>query len=327
MTSIFTGSAVSMPAEAVQLVNTYDEEHLLAELKSAREHTWDRQRGYSEAGVAGKTDVDWRCLAIRSLGGDGDRTDPGGPGPEEFADTEWLDGMPYVREILKSIPAPLHAVRFMALGPDTIGKDHHDAKMGPKWGMVRLHIPVLTNPDAVLHLDSVQHRWLPGEFWFGDFSRVHRVQNTGAEHRVHLVIDALATRSLASIFPEHWQEYWNSDSVLHNRSEVPQTAEDRSRNHCSFDAPAAFFLWEKSSTLATDDGQVRVTSGSAGTGLQLQQPTRGPINLVHVGENEYRLAGWSEERTIQFLLDEPSPQVILRLREGGSVQQIHLPAH
>ncbi|GAA4891705.1 aspartyl/asparaginyl beta-hydroxylase domain-containing protein [Streptomyces coeruleoprunus] len=323
---VHTAATVAMPAEAARLNATYDPERLLAELDAVRNRTWEKQRVYSETGVGAATDVDWRCLALRSPGGDGTRTDPGGPGPRDFAPTEWLDRMPYVREVLDSIPAPLHAVRFMALGTDTVGIDHTDPKYGPRWGVARLHVPVTTNPRALLVLDGVTHRWQPGEFWFGDFSRVHHVENTGPEPRVHLVVDALVTPGLVRVFPEAWQEYFASGEVLYNRPSCGQRAEERARLECSFDVPATFPLWEEDGTLDVDQPWTRVSVRDDGTQLVLDQGTGQPYALVHIDANEYRLAGWSEERTLQLFLEGRQPHAVLRIRDGRSVTERSVPA-
>ncbi|WP_299537345.1 aspartyl/asparaginyl beta-hydroxylase domain-containing protein [uncultured Streptomyces sp.] len=319
--------APSMPAEGARLKPTFDAARLLRELTSVREHSWDQQRVYTENGVGDATEVDWRCLALRSPGGAGDRTDPGGPGPLSFADTVWLDRIPYVREVLESIPAPLHAVRFMALGPDTVGMDHTDPKYGPRWGVGRLHVPVVTNPGAVLVLDGVEHRWQPGDFWFGDFSRTHRVQNSGSEHRVHLVIDVLVTPGLASLFPETWQEYFSKGEVLYNRQESPQTADERRRNGATrFSLPATFHLWEDFTPLSADQPQQTATLAEDGDRMTLRLSGDRDFALVHLGDDEYRLSGWSEERTLQVFPDGPDPRVVLRTREGNQVHELTVPA-
>ncbi|MFI9208813.1 aspartyl/asparaginyl beta-hydroxylase domain-containing protein [Streptomyces sp. NPDC053253] len=316
-----------MPAEGIRLKPAFDADRLLRELTSVREHTWDQQRVYTEDGVGASTEVDWRCLALRSPGGDGDRTDPGGPGPQDFADTVWLDRIPYVRDILESIPAPLHAVRFMALGPDTVGIDHTDPKYGPRWGVGRLHVPVVTNPGAVLVLDGVEHRWQPGEFWFGDFSRTHRVQNSGSDARVHLVIDVLVTPGLAALFPEAWQEYFRDGEILFNRQESPQSAEERRRlGTTRFSLPGTFHLWEDDTPLSADSPRETATLTADGDRMVLRLPGERVFALVHLGENEYRFAGWSEERTLQIFPDGPDPRVVLRTREGGRVHELPLPA-
>ena len=314
---------VPMPAEAARLLSSFDAERMLDELTSVREHKWDRQRMYDEKGVGAETDVDWRCLALRSPGGDPTRTDPGGPGAQDFADTAWLDRLPYLREVLEAIPAPLHAVRLMALGPDTVGIDHHDPKYGPRWGVARLHVPVVTNPDALLVLDGVEHNWQPGTFWFGDFSRLHRVQNHGAETRTHLVIDALVVPGLAAAFPREWQEYFEGGDVLFNRQSQPQRPHERARYEVDFRLPAGFTLWEEETDF--DGPTTAATVRDSGDLLVLEVESGQRLGLVHLGHGEYRFAGWSEERTIQLFVDGPTPGAVLRVRVGREVREVTVP--
>ncbi|MFJ9426098.1 aspartyl/asparaginyl beta-hydroxylase domain-containing protein [Streptomyces sp. NPDC101249] len=317
---------VPMPAEGVRLKPAFDADRLLRELTSLREHTWDQQRVYSEDGVGAATAVDWRCLALRSPGGEADRTDPGGPGPRDFADTEWLDRVPYARELLEFVPAPLHAVRFMALGPDTVGIDHTDPKYGPRWGVGRLHVPVVTNPGAVLVLDGVEHHWQPGEFWFGDFSRTHRVQNTGTEPRVHLVIDVLVTPGLAALFPDSWQPYFRDGEVLYNRQENPQTRDEIRRLATRFPLPRTFHLWEDDAPLFAGAPLGSATLGERDGHAVLRLADDRVFALVHLGDDEYRFAGWSEERTLQIFPDGPAPRVVLRTRSGSRVDELTVTA-
>ena len=318
---------VTTPAEAARLTLDFDAERIVRELTAVRSHTWGRQRVYDDQGVGAETEVDWRCLALRSPGGDPDRTDPGGPSEHDFADTPWLDALPYIREVLAAIPAPLHAVRLMALGPDTVGIDHTDPKYSPHWGVARLHIPVETNPGAILVLDGKEFCWQPGEFWFGDFSRTHRVQNTGEGVRTHLVIDVLVSPGLSTVFPPEWRDYFTSDDVLLNRQPCPQSPGEAAEVRADFDVPARFLLWEEDVDLLGEDTDqtVSVSTVSNGGDVSLVLPDGRSRRLVHLGSREYRFAGWSEERTLQIFPDSIAPSVVLRVRAGNKVQELVAP--
>lgn len=264
----------STPAEAARLLPVLDADRLVADLMTARDHLWDEQSSYENGRVSRWAEQDWRCLAVRSPGGDKTRTDAGGPGSAEFADTDWLDHMPYVREILSSIPGPLYAARFMDLGPGVVGYPHSDPKFAPDWGMARLHIPVITHEEASLDLDGEIHRWQPGEFWFGDFSRKHQIQNLGPEHRVHLVVDVLVTPELAQLFPADWADYFNGSDVLYNRPAVATTDQEREAARCSFDALAA----------PAGDRGVRVAHRLTAAGhLQHRRHRHGPCPAISPG--------------------------------------------
>jgi aspartate beta-hydroxylase len=315
----------STPAEAVRLLPAIDVDRLLADLKTARDHRWDEQSSFVNGKVSRWAEQDWRVLSVRSPGGDKTRTDPGGPGSAEFADTEWLEHMPYVREILRSIPGPLYAVRFMDLGPGVVGYPHSDPKFSPDWGMARLHVPVTTHEEAVLDLDGQIHRWQPGEFWFGDFSRKHQIQNTGREHRVHLVIDVLVTAELATLFPADWAGYFSAE-VLYNRAAVATTDAERDAARCSFDAPAHLLEIEVFGSLTGAQPQARFSIENTGTGLAVRSPQNHLFPLAALGGHEYRLVGWSEERTITTKLDGPRPEVELAYRKGHRTQRLSVPA-
>ncbi|MFE2971549.1 aspartyl/asparaginyl beta-hydroxylase domain-containing protein [Streptomyces sp. NPDC059340] len=158
-----TTTTPAWPAPAAPLTPAFDADRLAHELAAVTAHEWQRQRTHYAAGRIGPdTPTDWRVLPLRSPGGDPTRTDPGGPGPDHYAATRWLDQMPYLREILDEIPAPLNAVRLLALGPGAASQPHRDPKYALERGMVRLHIPIVTHPGAVLVLDGTEHRWQPG---------------------------------------------------------------------------------------------------------------------------------------------------------------------
>ncbi|WP_093631545.1 aspartyl/asparaginyl beta-hydroxylase domain-containing protein [Streptomyces sp. 3213.3] len=323
-TMIANGS--STPAEAARLLPELDADRLVSDLMTARNHLWDQQRVYRDGVVVRQAEEDWRCLAVRSPGGDKTRTDPGGPGGEEFADTEWLGHMPYVREILHSIPGPLFAARFMDLGPDTVGYPHCDSKFAPDWGMARLHIPVVTDEKATLVLDGVTHQWQPGEFWFGDFSRMHQIQNLGTEHRVHLVVDVLVTPELAQLFPADWADYFNGADVLYNRPAVAETDREREAARCSFEAPAHLLEVEEFGSLTGPQPQATFSIVDTGTGLAIRSPRDHLYPLVALGGHEYRLVGWSEERTVTTRLDGPQSEVELTYRKGHRSTRLVVPA-
>jgi aspartate beta-hydroxylase len=121
-------NSITLPG-ATQLQLLLDEDRLVAELECVTTHLWNRQRSQTHiGGIGDETTADWRVLPLRSLGGNYARTDPGGPGPIDFADTIWRSKMPYVSSILDLIPAPLNAVRLMALGPGAISNSHMDTK-------------------------------------------------------------------------------------------------------------------------------------------------------------------------------------------------------
>lgn len=307
------------PAEATRLAPSFDAERLARQLAEVAGHPWAPQRIHAPGGgVGAATEIDWRVLPLRSPGGDPNRTDPGGPGPVDFAPTHWLDRLPYLREILASIPAPLNAVRLIALGPGAACQPHRDPKYALRRGLMRLHIPLITHPEAILVLDGVEHCWAAGQLWYGDFSREHMVRNTSPITRVHTVIDALLTTELADLFPLAWQTALDVGDVLFNRVTLAPTAFPVALPYATvlphgftdFDHDQPFEGTVQEALVTEADGQLVLIAGGRA------------LALTPVGPGEYRFVGWSEQRTLKITADG----LLLLARQGRAIQQHHLPS-
>lgn len=114
--------------------------------------------------------------------------------------TEVLQACHYFRQVIEALNCTIVNARLLFLPP---GKKIHEHKDHASWkqGLMRLHIPIVTNPGVALYIDGHREHWGAGEFWFGDFSRPHRVENLGSETRAHLVIDCLLNEALLTLFP------------------------------------------------------------------------------------------------------------------------------
>lgn len=308
---------------AAQLSPVFDSGRLAAELAAVTAHTWNVQRIHTYGGQVGQpAGIDWRVLPLRSLGGDPERTDPGGPGPQPFAATRWLTHLPYLAEILDSIPAPLNAVRLMALGPGAVSNPHCDPKYRLDRGLVRLHIPVVTDPAAVLVLDGVEHCWQPGTCWYGDFSREHLVRNTSATvTRVHVVIDALLTADLAAWFPHAWQDLLTHGEVLLNRTGPAEAPAWPAGLPYEALLPSGFADFDAAAPL---DGSLIPARIDRGVGDVLALTIAGrTFALVPAGGAEFRFSGWSEQRTLQ---PQGDGGLTLRVRRGRALADRHVTA-
>ncbi|QFZ21209.1 aspartyl/asparaginyl beta-hydroxylase domain-containing protein [Saccharothrix syringae] len=310
---------------AVRLLPTFDLQRLLADLKTLDGHQWALQQTFETDGPAEEADFDWRALPLRSPTGSELRTDPGGAGLDDFADTKWLAEAPYLAEVLASIPAPLRCVRLLALGPGAQSELHFDTKIGFPWGNLRLHVPLVTNPGATLLMDGDVHVWEPGTFWFGDFCRLHQVENTGTRKRVHMVIDTTLTPEVLSLFPAEFLEALDADEVLFNRPAVP--CDDLARHQCEFEVPLSFLDFEEAEGEFTKPQEhlpasVRID----GDRLVLAVSGEPRFGLVHVGDGEFRFSGWTDERTVQVLPGGDRATVVLRTRQGTREQRLDVPA-
>jgi hypothetical protein len=145
---------------------------------------------------------DWSGVALRSIGGVARQIYPD-PNPQgAWENTEILDYCPALAAAVAAFECEKRSVRLLRLGPGASVREHTDYNLGYDDGEVRIHVPVLTNPDAVFELEGRPLEMLPGESWYLDFNLRHRVANPGTAPRVHLVIDCLVndwvTRTLAA---------------------------------------------------------------------------------------------------------------------------------
>ncbi len=302
--------------EAAKLRLTFDPEQLQADVDRLGARTWGTQRSLVDGdGLTPSAQTDWRCLALRAPGGDPDRTDPGGPGVEGFADTPWAAHAPYLTEVLAALPAELRSARLMSLAPGVTVPEHRDTPTGLPYGFVRVHVPIRTNPGAVLTIDGVEHRWQPGTLWYGDFSRPHSVSNTGDRARIHLVVDCLVSPELLALFPEAFRRRVPVSEVAYSRPEVPLHAFELADFRCEVPVPPfALRLDDQAGESTEPDLPARVID-DAGT-LVLQVADGPGIALVHVGGGEFRFQGWTEERGVRLDLFGDSPRAVFFTRCG-----------
>ena len=147
-------------------------------------------------------DGDWSVIALRGPAG---ATHPvqmiySDPSRSDFEDTAVLAGSPYFRQVLAGFACPLHAVRLMRLAPGSLIKEHHDNDLSFEQGMVRIHIPVVTNTSVDFRLNGARVAMPAGSSWYLRLSDPHSVANRGLGDRVHLVIDAVVNDWVAALF-------------------------------------------------------------------------------------------------------------------------------
>jgi mannose-6-phosphate isomerase-like protein (cupin superfamily) len=169
--------------DRVQLPFQFDAATLPSDARRLDESAWERHfnTGYYEG--------DWSGVALRSTGGRISLYPD--PTSTAYADTPLLAHCPAVRAVLATLRCPVTSVRFLRLGAGARVREHTDYKLGFEDGEVRLHIPVVTGPGVEFVLDGRELAMEPGECWYVDVNRPHRVANPGPLTRIHLVIDCV----------------------------------------------------------------------------------------------------------------------------------------
>lgn len=161
---------------------TFDHKQLLAEVEALGEDAWwvhpNRTAGNS-------------FIPLITVGG-GINDDFAISGQME--ETDYLKRCPYLRQVLAHFSVPLSRTRLMRIaGPGTVPL-HID--YGCHWfKRVRVHIPVLTQPEVRFSCDDQKVHMAAGEAWILDNSRPHGVENPTPSPRIHLVFDTKANAS------------------------------------------------------------------------------------------------------------------------------------
>jgi len=147
-------------------------------------------------------DGDWSAIALRRPAGARHPVQMiySDPSCTDYADTPMLAASPYFREVLAALACPAQAVRLMRLAPGSLVKEHQDHDLSFEDGMVRIHIPVITNEGVDFRLNGVRCSMPAGSCWYLRLSDPHSVANRGASDRVHMVIDAAVNDRIGALF-------------------------------------------------------------------------------------------------------------------------------
>jgi hypothetical protein len=107
-----------------------------------------------------------------------------------MAPTPQLLACPYMMQIMDSIGSVWGRSRLMALAPGGQVPLHVDSHY--YWRThIRIHIPVITNPQVSFTCGGESVHMAAGECWVFDSFLKHEVHNRGTETRVHLVLDTV----------------------------------------------------------------------------------------------------------------------------------------
>ena len=124
---------------------------------------------------------------------------PGGTVTDDFfgpmGPTDSLRRCRYLMEIMQELDSTWGRSRLMALEPGAEVPQHVDIHY--YWRThLRIHIPVITNPEVDFISDLGIVNMKAGECWLLDSFFTHAVNNRGREKRVHLVLDTVGSGRL-----------------------------------------------------------------------------------------------------------------------------------
>jgi Aspartyl/Asparaginyl beta-hydroxylase len=171
-----------MPSSA-KLLFTLDPSGLQADLDQIKSELWVPH--FNKDYFAGE----WSGVALRSGGGRADQLYNDPSSQTRVEDTPIIKHCPNIQTVLANLKCPLKSVRFLKLAAGSTIQEHRDYDLGYELAEVRLHIPIVTNPDVIFYVDARRVDMKAGECWYLDLGLPHWVENRGQSDRIHLVID------------------------------------------------------------------------------------------------------------------------------------------
>ena len=170
----------------------FDADALKADLRTVETMEWVahvNERNYSGA---------WDVLPLRC---DAKHVD-GHPILQGFAlegVTQWqnlpiLNQCPAFTNVLNTLQQhmDIYSARLMRLRVGAEIAEHRDAGVSHEAGDVRLHVPIVTNPEVEFLVSRQAAAMKEGELWYINADLPHSVANRGNCDRIHLVIDCAA---------------------------------------------------------------------------------------------------------------------------------------
>lgn len=139
----------------------------------------------------------------------------------QMAPTETLKNSQYLQQVVTSFGEVIGRSRLMALDPGAEVPIHSDINY--HWyKRVRIHVPIVTDPNVIFHCGDKKVHMKAGEAWIFDSWKYHKVTNDSDLFRVHLVIDICGS-----------SRFWR----LVERGNVPGLIENTPESNFTFITP------------------------------------------------------------------------------------------
>ena len=210
--------------ESHLLALRFDPGRLKADLAQIDAQAWipnPNQRIYCDGG--------WSGLVLSGTGGD-PCVELLESNPErEPTAAAILGKCPHFQEVISAFQCPVRAARLFRLDAGATLREHREGEFGEGLIKARIHIPVLTNPDAEFFLNNLRVDLHEGEAWFLRTSLPYRIRNRGHTPRIHLAVDVIVNDWLRSLIPFDTQESRSAPEMLEIAPEIARANLERFR--------------------------------------------------------------------------------------------------
>jgi len=204
-----------------QLPFRFDVSQLAQEIAQFSESDWQEHPQKFEGNSA---------LLLVSVDGDVTNDDLKG----SMAITPHLKRCEYLQQVLASFNSAIGRTRLMRLQGEAKVKCHSDQDY--YWlQRVRIHIPIVTNPEVTFYCGDDQVHMEAGSAWIFNTWLPHKVENQSDSIRIHLVIDTVGS-----------QEFWDLVEHKHPFQEIPYLKDKEVKLKTEkVNAPIVISPWEQ----------------------------------------------------------------------------------
>ena len=128
-----------------------------------------------------------------------------------------LEKTPYMRQLMARFDTVIGRTRLMRLAPGASVSEHTDSHYFWR-NHLRIHIPIITDPQVRFYCGTEDIHMAPGEAWTFNNWLTHSVENHSDISRIHLIIDTVGSSALWRMINEQHDE---AQRVDYEADEVP----------------------------------------------------------------------------------------------------------
>ena len=117
-----------------------------------------------------------------------------------FHPNDALKQSPYLLSILDTFQCKKETFRIHTLNAKAHIRRHRDIGYSIEKGLIRIHIPIITNDQVELLVNDERINMNPGECWYCNFDEPHEVKNNSDQPRTHLIMDCVVNDWVKEVF-------------------------------------------------------------------------------------------------------------------------------
>jgi hypothetical protein len=261
---------------SVRLAKTYDATLLRRDMEALSDYHFLPQPGVHHSG-------EWAGVSFVAPGGRWNWAGNSMPSVELSAETEIVRHAPYFKQVLDDLECVKLSVRMLALPPGGKIKEHQDAGFGFANGMLRLHIPIITDPRVEFFIGGQRVYWNAGELWYGDFSSVHSVENRSDVTRYHLVMDVGVNDFVLSLFPPEFVKRAKLRPLKIYEPALRLSPAELQSYECEFEIPPTIMQFIELTLRFREAAGRQGRMSEADWNRVVEAPGRGAVRLLNDG--------------------------------------------